>query len=124
MLMPFISMTKPIPRHASYCLSFSLWWAGKGPWFTAANGIIRTGIATIMVLEYSAFLQHDDELEFIKSAVDYYMKSPATAVVEKVATDITDRGYNKEELKKKIIEFILENRMFYQQFSKDLIAKK
>ncbi|KAG0704639.1 hypothetical protein DFH29DRAFT_997527 [Suillus ampliporus] len=83
------------------------------------NGIICTGIATIIVLEYSAFLPHDDQLEFLKSAVDYYMNSPTAAVVEKVAKGMTDGGYNKEELKKKIIEFILENRM-----SKDLIGKK
>ncbi|KAG1732648.1 uncharacterized protein EDB91DRAFT_1151267 [Suillus paluster] len=139
-----------------------------------------------MVLEYSAFLEHDNELEFIKSAVDYYMKSTTAVAVEKVATEIsdrgfktvpeehkkvpqkwkkifkwtrkltpeaqvapetqvvteiqvateiTDRGYEKEELKEKILEFILQNRMctslaslnleleVYQQCSKGLDRK-
>ncbi|KAG1745912.1 uncharacterized protein EDB91DRAFT_1119409 [Suillus paluster] len=95
--------------------------AGNGTWFTTANGIIRIGIATILVLEYSAFLRHDsdDELGFMKSAVDYYMKSPTAITVEKVAREITDRGHKKEELKTKILEFILENRM-----SKELLTKK
>ncbi|KAG0701050.1 hypothetical protein DFH29DRAFT_876136 [Suillus ampliporus] len=99
----------------------------EGIFFTSANRIIQTGIevATITVLEYSAFLQHDDELEFIKSAVDYYMKSPTAVAVKKFATGIAGRSYNKEELKKKILEFILENRMFYQPpAAKDLTAKK
>ncbi|KAG0692439.1 hypothetical protein DFH29DRAFT_882452 [Suillus ampliporus] len=98
--------------------------ADKGTLFTATNGIIWTGIATIIVLEYSAFFLHDDRLRFIKSAVDYYMKSPMAAIVEKFVTGMTDRGYNKEELKKKIIEFILENRMFYQQCSQGLDRKE
>ncbi|KAG1780800.1 hypothetical protein EV702DRAFT_1193622 [Suillus placidus] len=94
--------------------------AAKGSLFTAVNRIIQTGIATIIVLEYSAFLPHkdDDILEHIKSAVDYYLKSPTAVAVEKGAKEISSQGYKKEELREKILEFILENRL-----SKDLTAK-
>ncbi|KAG0701059.1 hypothetical protein DFH29DRAFT_1000548 [Suillus ampliporus] len=92
-------------------LSFVQPLVDKGTWFTSANGIIQTGIATIIVLEYSAFLQCDRELKFIKSAVDYYMKSPTVVAVEKVAREIADGNYKKEERKKKILEFVLENRL-------------
>ncbi|KAG2092113.1 uncharacterized protein F5147DRAFT_657739 [Suillus discolor] len=77
-----------------------------------ANQIIQTGIATIIVLEYSAFLPNDlEDLERIKSAVDYYMKSPTAVAVEKGAKEIYRQGYDREEMGKKILEFILENRL-------------
>ncbi|KAG1799637.1 hypothetical protein EV424DRAFT_1648081 [Suillus variegatus] len=93
----------------------------KGSMFTSGvNIIVQTGIATIIVLEYSAFLANDSEdLEFIESAVDYYLKSPTAVVVEQGAKEISGQGYDGEELEKKIIEFILENRL-----SKDLKVKK
>ncbi|KAG1790648.1 uncharacterized protein HD556DRAFT_1488300 [Suillus plorans] len=85
-----------------------------------ANQIIQTGIATIIVLEYSAFLPNDlGDLERVKSAVDYYMKSPTAVAVEKGAKEICRQGYDREEMGKKILEFILENRL-----SKDLTEKK
>ncbi|KAG1719504.1 hypothetical protein EDB19DRAFT_1918812 [Suillus lakei] len=95
--------------------------------------------ATIIVLEYSAFLLNDDpdELEHVRSAVDYYLKSPKAVAVEKVAQEISRQGYKKEELRKKIFEFILENRMctsfasfgtqnskFTQPAAKDLTEQK
>lgn len=39
------------------------------------------------------------------------MKSPLGVAVEKAAKDIASGGYNKEELRKQILGFILENRM-------------
>ncbi|KAG1747285.1 hypothetical protein EDD22DRAFT_958255 [Suillus occidentalis] len=94
--------------------------ATKGSLFTAANGLIQTGIATIIVLEYSAFLPSTSKrLEGAKSAVDYYLKSPTAVSVEEGAKEISRQGYKKEELEKKILEFILANRM-----SKELTAKK
>jgi len=87
---------------------------------SGVNIIVQTGIATIIVLEYSAFLANDSEdLEFIESAVDYYLKSPTAVVVEQGAKEISGQGYDGEELEKKILEFILENRL-----SKDLKVKK
>ncbi|KAG1733970.1 hypothetical protein EDB19DRAFT_2041050 [Suillus lakei] len=91
----------------------------KGSLFTTANKIIQTGIATIIALEYSAFLPNCDQLEHVESAVDYYLKSPTSVAVENVAKEISRQGYKKEELGKKILEFILENRM-----SKDLAEQK
>ncbi|KAG2146152.1 uncharacterized protein EDB93DRAFT_488815 [Suillus bovinus] len=91
--------------------------------FTArSNSIIHTGIATIIVLEYSAFLLNNDskKLESVKSAVHHYMKSPTAVAVEKGAKEISRSGYEKtKELEIKILDFILENRM-----SKDSAAKK
>ncbi|KAG2140501.1 uncharacterized protein EDB93DRAFT_1252787 [Suillus bovinus] len=82
--------------------------------------IVQTGIATIIVLEYSAFLANSsEELDHIESAVDYYLKSPTAVAVEKGAEEISRQGLDKEGLEKKVLEFILENRL-----SKDLIAKK
>ncbi|KAG2057615.1 hypothetical protein BDR06DRAFT_951839 [Suillus hirtellus] len=82
--------------------------------------MIQTGIATIIVLEYSAFLLNELEgSEFVKSAVDYYLKSPTAVAVEKGAKEICRQGYRGEDLGKKVLEFILENRL-----SKDLIEKK
>ncbi|KAG1721650.1 hypothetical protein EDB19DRAFT_2044299 [Suillus lakei] len=106
-------------------VSFSLWWVANGSLFTTANRIIQIGIATIIVLEYSAFLPsdkfkwNDDRLEHVESAVDYYLQSPTLVAVENVAKEISRQGYKKEELGKKILEFILENRM-----SKDLADQK
>ncbi|KAG2118718.1 uncharacterized protein F5147DRAFT_767483 [Suillus discolor] len=93
--------------------------AAKGS--SVANQIIQTGIATIIVLEYSAFLpNHLGDLErVVESAVDYYLKSPTAVAVEKGAKEISRQGYDREELGKKILEFILENRL-----SKDLTEKK
>jgi hypothetical protein len=51
------------------------------------------------------------DLEPIESAVDRYLKSPTAVAVETGAIEISHQGYKKEELKKTIIEFILENRM-------------
>ncbi|KAG1727493.1 hypothetical protein EDB19DRAFT_2042809 [Suillus lakei] len=99
--------------------SFSLWWVVKGSLFTTANRIIQTGIATIIALEYSAFLLNRDKLEHVESAVDYYLKSPTSVAVENVAKEISRQGYKKEELRKEILEFILANRM-----SKDLAEQK
>ncbi|KAG1758370.1 hypothetical protein EDD22DRAFT_956941 [Suillus occidentalis] len=94
--------------------------AAKESLFTAANRLIQTGIATIIVLEYSAFLPSTSKrLERVESAVDYYLKSPTAVAVETGATEISRQGYKKEELEKKILEFILENRM-----SKELTANK
>ncbi|KAG1785793.1 uncharacterized protein HD556DRAFT_1450343 [Suillus plorans] len=87
---------------------------------SAANRIVQTGIATVIVLEYSAFLADDlDDLKCIESAMEYYLKSPTAVVVEKGAEEISRQGYDAEELEKKILEFIIENRL-----SKDLTAKK
>jgi len=87
---------------------------------SAANRIIQTGIATIIVLECSAFLPDKlDGSELVESAVDYYLKSPMVAAVEKVANEICREGYHGEELGKKVIEFILDNRL-----SKDFTEKK
>ncbi|KAG1719840.1 hypothetical protein EDB19DRAFT_2044912 [Suillus lakei] len=93
----------------------------KGSSSTAANRIIQTGIATIIVLEYSAFLPNDnsDKLKHVRSAVDYYLKSPKAVAAETVAKEISSQGYKKEELGKKILEFILENHM-----SNDLAEQK
>ncbi|KIK42273.1 hypothetical protein CY34DRAFT_12475 [Suillus luteus UH-Slu-Lm8-n1] len=86
--------------------------ATKGSLFTAANGLIQTGIATIIVLEYSAFLPTTSEtLEPVVSAVDYYLKSPTAVAVEEGAKEISRQSYKKEELEKKILEFIVKNRM-------------
>ncbi|KAG1831603.1 hypothetical protein EV424DRAFT_1534273 [Suillus variegatus] len=87
--------------------------AVKGSLFTsAANRIIQTGIATIIILEYSAFLQNELKgWELVKSAVDYYLKSPTAAAVEKGAKEICRQGYHGEELGNNILEFILENRL-------------
>ncbi|KIK33104.1 hypothetical protein CY34DRAFT_18589 [Suillus luteus UH-Slu-Lm8-n1] len=94
--------------------------AAKGLLSTPANRLIQTGIATIIVLEYSALLPRTStNLQRVKSAVDYYLKSPTAVAVETGAKEISRQGYKKEELEKKILEFILENRM-----SKDLTAKK
>jgi len=93
----------------------------KGSLFSsAANIIIQTGIATIIVLEYSAFLPHKWEgSELVESAVDYYLKSSTAAAVEKRAKEICRQGYQGRELGKKVLEFILDNRL-----SKDLTEKK
>ncbi|KAG2347408.1 hypothetical protein BDR05DRAFT_996535 [Suillus weaverae] len=80
----------------------------------AAKGSLLTAeAATIIVLEYSAFLPRGDVsgLERIKSALDYYLKSTTAVAVEKGAKEISSQGYEKEELREKIFEFILENRM-------------
>ncbi|KAG2107005.1 uncharacterized protein F5147DRAFT_837608 [Suillus discolor] len=90
----------------------------KGSFTAAANRIIQTGIATIIVLEYSAFLDSSRHLERVESAVDYYLNSPTAVAVEKEAGDISRRAYDREELEKKILGFILENRL-----SKDLTTK-
>jgi hypothetical protein len=93
----------------------------KGSLFTVGNAIIQTGVATIIVLEYSAFLPNkgDFHLQNVESAVSYYLKSPTAAVVEKGVKEISRQGYDREELGKKIVQLILDNRM-----SKDLTAKK
>ncbi|KAG2053114.1 hypothetical protein BDR06DRAFT_956994 [Suillus hirtellus] len=84
------------------------------------NQIIQTGIATIIVLEYSAFLPKNlKNLERVESAIDHYLKSPTAVAVEKGAKEICRQGYDREEMGKKILEFILENRL-----SKDLTEKK
>ncbi|KAG2140939.1 uncharacterized protein EDB93DRAFT_1252718 [Suillus bovinus] len=96
--------------------------AAKRSLFTVAtNRIMHTCIATIIVLEYSAFLpvKNWNKLKSIESAVEYYLESPTVIAVEKGAKDISRQGYGGEELEKKIFEFILENRM-----SKDLAANK
>ncbi|KAG1893807.1 uncharacterized protein F5891DRAFT_985534 [Suillus fuscotomentosus] len=113
--------------------------AVKGSLFTsAANRIIQTGIATIIILEYSAFLPSKgwDGLELVESAVSYYLQSPMVAAVEKVAKEICRQGYHGEELGKKVLEFILDNRLcmslvvsleveVYEQLAaKDLTEKK
>ncbi|KAG2738763.1 hypothetical protein P692DRAFT_20841744 [Suillus brevipes Sb2] len=86
--------------------------AAKGSLFSAANRLIQIGIATIIVLEYSACLLNNlDALEGIDSAVDHYLNSPTAVAVEKGAKEISRRRCTKEELEKKIFEFILENRM-------------
>ncbi|KAG2140503.1 uncharacterized protein EDB93DRAFT_1252789 [Suillus bovinus] len=86
----------------------------------AASRIVQVGIATIIVLEYSAFLANSiGRTKHIESAVDYYLKSPTAVAVEKGAEEISRQGYDKEELEKKVFEFILENRL-----SKDLTEKK
>ncbi|KAG2053816.1 hypothetical protein BDR06DRAFT_972099 [Suillus hirtellus] len=88
--------------------------AVKGSMFTsAANRIVQTGIATVIVLEYSAFLADDlDDLKCVESAVEYYLKSPTAIAVEKGAEEISRQSYEAEELEKKILEFILENRLY------------
>jgi GTP-binding protein EngB required for normal cell division len=93
----------------------------KGLLFTTGNAIIQTGVATIIVLEYSAFLPNEGNfhLQNVESAVDFYLKSPTAAVVEKGVKEISRQGYDREELGKKIVQLILDNRM-----SKDLTAKK
>ncbi|KAG1803372.1 hypothetical protein EV424DRAFT_1559022 [Suillus variegatus] len=69
--------------------------------------------ATIIVLDYSAFLPYKWKgSELVESAVDYYLKSPMVAAVEKVAKEICGQGYHGEELGKKVIEFILDNCLF------------
>ncbi|KIK34422.1 hypothetical protein CY34DRAFT_17742 [Suillus luteus UH-Slu-Lm8-n1] len=86
--------------------------AAKGLLSTPANRLIQTGIATIIVLEHSAFLLPTlDDLKHVEYAVDYYLKSPTAVAVEAGAKEICRQGYKKEELEKKIHEFILENRM-------------
>ncbi|KAG1795319.1 uncharacterized protein HD556DRAFT_1442168 [Suillus plorans] len=88
--------------------------------FTSAANRIQTGIATIIVLEYSAFLQNGLKgTTLVQSAVDYYLKSPTAVAVEKGAKEICRQGYHGEELGKKVLEFILENRL-----SKDMKEKK
>ncbi|KIK37216.1 hypothetical protein CY34DRAFT_15873 [Suillus luteus UH-Slu-Lm8-n1] len=84
----------------------------------AANRLIQIGIATIIVLEYSACLSLRT-LERVKSAVNYYLQSPTAVAVEEGEKEISCQRYKKEKLEKKILEFIIENRM-----SKELIAKK
>ncbi|KAG2141381.1 uncharacterized protein EDB93DRAFT_630359 [Suillus bovinus] len=93
----------------------------KGSLFAAAaHRIIQTGIATIIVLEYSAFLPNNLKTsKRVESAVDYYLKSPTVVAVEKGAQEISHQTYKKEELKQKILDFILQHRI-----SKDLTAKK
>ncbi|KAG2738761.1 hypothetical protein P692DRAFT_201798169 [Suillus brevipes Sb2] len=94
----------------------------KGSLFTAGNRLIQTGIATIIVLEYSAFLPNNlKDLERIDSAVHYYLKSLASVAVEIGAKEISRQGYKKEELEKTILKFIFENRMSY---SKGLNSKE
>ncbi|KAG2348243.1 hypothetical protein BDR05DRAFT_956796 [Suillus weaverae] len=78
--------------------------AAKKSLFTAVNRIIQTSIATIIVLEYSAFLPNN--LKNLKLAVNYYLKSSTTVTVEKGAEYISSQGYKKEEVGKKILEFI------------------
>ncbi|KAG1801267.1 hypothetical protein EV424DRAFT_400979 [Suillus variegatus] len=92
--------------------------AAKG---SSVAQIIQTGIATIIVLEYSAFLplNYKGDLKRVESAVYYYLKSPTAVAVEQGAKEISRQGYDREELGKKILEFILENRL-----SKDLTEKK
>ncbi|KAG2749327.1 hypothetical protein P692DRAFT_201789144 [Suillus brevipes Sb2] len=87
--------------------------AAKGSLFTPANRLIQTGIATIVVLEYSAFLPNSSKnlVQHVQSAVDYYLKSPTAVVVEEGAKEISCQSYEKEELEKKILEFIIEHRM-------------
>ncbi|KAG2053120.1 hypothetical protein BDR06DRAFT_488602 [Suillus hirtellus] len=78
----------------------------------AVSRNIQVGLATIIVLEYSAFLPNKTkDLRPIEFAVDYYLKSPTAVVVEKGAEEISRGGYDREELGKKILEFILENRL-------------
>jgi hypothetical protein len=50
-------------------------------------------------------------VQHVKSAVDYYLKSPTAVAVEEGAKEISRQGYKKEELEKKILEFIIEHRM-------------
>ncbi|KAG2753092.1 hypothetical protein P692DRAFT_201785417, partial [Suillus brevipes Sb2] len=86
--------------------------AANGSLFTAANRLIQTGIATIIVLEYSAFLPNSSSnLKRVESAVDYYLKSPTAVVVEEGAKEISRQGYKEEELERTILEFIIEHRM-------------
>ncbi|KAG2748048.1 hypothetical protein P692DRAFT_20738239, partial [Suillus brevipes Sb2] len=86
--------------------------AAKGSLFTAGNRLIQTGIATIIVLEYSAFLPNTlMNLERIDSAVEYYLKSPTAVAVETGVPEISHEGYKKEELEKTILKFVFENRM-------------
>ncbi|KAG2339017.1 hypothetical protein BDR05DRAFT_968446 [Suillus weaverae] len=104
-------------NHEVYQYDIAKWFphlkAAKGSLFTAVNRIIQTGIATIIVLEYSAFLPHRDNYDpkHVKSAVNYYLKSPTAVAVEKGPKEISSQGYKKEELGEKILEFILENRL-------------
>ncbi|KAG2097966.1 uncharacterized protein F5147DRAFT_656206 [Suillus discolor] len=68
--------------------------------------------ATIIVLEYSTFLPYKSKgSELVESAVDYYLKSPMVVTVAKVAKEICRQDHHGEELGKKILEFILENRL-------------
>ncbi|KAG2069047.1 hypothetical protein BDR04DRAFT_1102258 [Suillus decipiens] len=93
--------------------------AAKGSGFTATNRIIHTGMATVIVLEYYAFhLPHKSVRERLRSAVAYYLQSPTAVAVEQGAKEISSQGYKKEELTKKIFQFILEHRM-----SKELTSK-
>ncbi|KAG2071101.1 hypothetical protein BDR04DRAFT_1098770 [Suillus decipiens] len=69
-------------------------------------------MATVIVLEYYAFLlPHKSVQERLRSAVAYYLQSPTAVAVEQGAKEISNQGYKKEELRKKIFEFILEHRM-------------
>jgi hypothetical protein len=52
-----------------------------------------------------------ENLKRVESAVDYYLKSPTAVAVKEGAKEISRQGYKKEELEKKILEFIIENRM-------------
>ncbi|KAG1875890.1 hypothetical protein C8R48DRAFT_768742 [Suillus tomentosus] len=84
----------------------------KGSLFTSAANRIQTGIAIIIVLEYSASLLNElKSWEIVESAVNYYLKSLTAAAVEKGAKEICRQGYRREELRKKVLEFILENRL-------------
>jgi hypothetical protein len=56
-------------------------------------------------------LNSSENPERIKSAVDYYLQSPTAVAVEEGAKEISCQGCKKEELEKKISEFIIENRM-------------
>ncbi|KAG2748413.1 hypothetical protein P692DRAFT_20833669 [Suillus brevipes Sb2] len=86
--------------------------AANGSLFTAANRLIQTGIAIIIVLEYSACLPNSlKSLKRVESAVDYYLKSPTAVAVKEGTKEISRQGYKKKELEKKIFEFIIENRM-------------
>lgn len=57
-------------------------------------------------------------MEHVTSAMDYYLNSPTAVAVEKGAKEISLQGYKKEELGKKVLEFIFENRMctFFTSF--------
>ncbi|KAG2058152.1 hypothetical protein BDR06DRAFT_102232 [Suillus hirtellus] len=77
--------------------------AVEGLLFTSAANRIQTGIATIIVLEYSAFLPDKSEGTELQSAVSYYLKSPTAVAVEKGAKEIlvtatTERNWERRFL--------------------------
>ncbi|KAG2029475.1 hypothetical protein BDR03DRAFT_987726, partial [Suillus americanus] len=102
------------PGDVTLFASFSLWLRRDHcPLLRTALFTLALEAATIIVLEYSAFLPNKGNfhLQHVESAVDYYLKSPTAVAVEKGAKEISRQGYKKEELEKKILEFIFENRM-------------